>query len=97
MVMKLNNSGQPIFVEGRLVPAGTFYNAPEEDFVTTDNAAAETAFVPPEYEKITVPQMKAQLEEWQVDYSEQDRDKSTLYAFYVEEAKKRADGNGAAD
>lgn len=91
MVMKLNNTGRPLFVGGRLVPNGTFYDAPEVEFVTTDNVAAENVYVPPDYDKITVPQMKTQLEAWQADFSEHEKDKQTLYAFYVEEAKKHAD------
>ncbi|MFD2172385.1 hypothetical protein [Tumebacillus lipolyticus] len=49
----------------------------------------------PSYDSITVNEMKTQLEDWGVDYSGHDKDKSTLYAFFVEEARRHAEANGA--
>ncbi|QYY44776.1 hypothetical protein ACKE5C_19145 (plasmid) [Aneurinibacillus thermoaerophilus] len=82
----------PIIVNGRLISPGSFYDAPEHDFVTTDNPETENQFVIPGEKDITVEEMKKQLTEWGVDFSGHDKNKSTLYAFYVEEAKKRVAG-----
>ncbi|MEF7566005.1 hypothetical protein V4V35_23730 [Bacillus infantis] len=98
--MKLNKSEAAILIGGRLVPPGTFYNAPEESFITTDNPSGETLINGiseiPEYDKITAAAMKEQLTAWEVDFSDHDKDKRTLYDFYVSELVKRDDA-GSAD
>ncbi|MFD0682381.1 MULTISPECIES: hypothetical protein [unclassified Paenibacillus] len=102
MVMKLNNTGKPIFVEGRLIAAGTFYDAKEEvEFVTTGNPINENIFEIPKLEDITVPQIKEKFEEWGVDFSTGGKEKAVVYAVFVEEAKRRggfeqADTTGAS-
>lgn len=101
MTLKINDSGAPIFIDGRLVPPGTFYNAPEEQFITTDNPSGEMkegtpGLVIPEYDKITVPTMKEQLTEWEIDFSDHEKDKKSLYDFYVEQLVKRND-DGLSD
>jgi hypothetical protein len=98
--LKLNKSETAILVGGRLVPPGTFYNAPEESFVTTDNPGGEGIIggiaTVPEYDKITAAAMKEQLTAWEVDFSDHEKDKRTLYDFYVSELVKRDDA-GTAD
>lgn len=78
-----------IFIEGRLIPPGSFYDGPEETFVTTDNPQQEMITAIPEEREIKVEEMKKQLTEWGVDFSGHDKNKGSLYVFYVEEAKKR--------
>ena len=98
MPYKINNSGAAILVDGRLVSPGSFYDAPEEAFITTDNPAGETTgsqevLKVPSYDVITVNAMKEQLTEWEIDFSDHDKDKTTLYNFFEKEWVKRyADG-----
>ncbi|TPG74026.1 hypothetical protein EEL32_25555 [Brevibacillus laterosporus] len=103
MPIKFNDTGQVILVHGRMVAPGVFYEEEEEiAFVTTDGSETmteqpelideqeqEKSFEVIEEKKITVDQMKKTLSDWGVDFSKHDSNKSTLYAFYVEEAKKR--------
>ncbi|MDC0763503.1 hypothetical protein POF51_22515 [Brevibacillus sp. AG] len=103
MGFKLNDSDQSIYVKGRLVPSGVFYETNEEtEFVTTDDEQEaqhvellsgdddeKQPITIPDEKNVTMEKMKQQLSEWGTDYSAHDTNKSTLYAFFVEEAKKR--------
>jgi len=82
----------------RLIPVGGFYEAADEPVpteVVSDDSDKDGKWQPPAYDDITVLEMKKLLEEGGVDYSGHDQNKQTLYAFFVEEAKKRADNGGA--
>lgn len=99
MAIILNKTGRPLIVDGRHVPPGTFY----EDGTNGQAGKEEETFAPieglppfiPEEKDVTVAVMKAQLEEWGIDYSDHTKDKPTLYAFFAEEVKKH--GTGAAE
>lgn len=85
---------KPIIVKGRIVQPGSFYE-PSRAEVAGEGTRQPTDYEPPGYDDITVNEMKTQLDEWSVDYSDHDKDKSTLYAFFVEEAKRHANAGGS--
>ncbi|ASS75776.1 hypothetical protein CIG75_12790 [Tumebacillus algifaecis] len=70
-----------------------FLSSPTGLSVGGEGHDSQPTFKPPAYDSVTVNEMKTQLEAWGVDYSEQDKDKPTLYAFYVEEARRHAESN----
>lgn len=71
-----------------------FLTPPSDLSAGSGGHGSQSTFKLPAYDSVTVNEMKTQLEAWGVDYSEYDKDKPTLYAFYVEEARRHAEADG---